>query len=259
MTRQISDLLEALDALAPFATAAEWDAVGLQLGDAGRPCGRVAVAHEVTVDVARRGAELGLDTIVTYHPLVFRPLGSVTAASGVEGRVLGLLEAKVAVVSMHTNWDAAPGGAADALAAGLGLEIEDRFAPVDERPDAKLIGRIGAIAAFEELVAVVGERLGTTPRTAGVASAKAGPVAVVPGSGGSFIADAARAGAAVLVTGDVSHHEARAALDLGMAVVDPGHAATERPGVRALYAAVSEIVTDAVDLTGVDDSPWEGD
>ena len=37
-----------------------------------------------------------------------------------------------------------------------------------------------------------------------------------------------------------------AAVDSGIAVVDPGHIATERPGVRALYAAVGEIADNVV-------------
>ncbi len=57
------------------------------------------------------------------------------------------------------------------------------------------------------------------------------------------------------MTGDVSHHRAREALDRGLAVIDAGHAGSERPGVRRLYAAVAEIV-DTVDLSEVDPDPW---
>jgi putative NIF3 family GTP cyclohydrolase 1 type 2 len=61
----------------------------------------------------------------------------------------------------------------------------------------------------------------------------------------------------VVVTGDVSHHQARDAVARGIAVIDPGHAATERPGVRSLYAAVSQLLGDAIDLTEVDADPWK--
>ena len=82
-------------------------------------------------------------------------------------------------------------------------------------------------------------------------------VAVVPGSGSDFIDAAAATGAQVLVTGDVSHHGARKALDRGLSVLDPGHARTERPGVLALRNLVAASAPDIVDLTGVDPSPWE--
>ena len=64
------------------------------------------------------------------------------------------------------------------------------------------------------------------------------------------------AGADALVTGDVSHHQGRAAVDSGLAVVDPGHAATERPGVRRLYAAVAELVPEVRDLGDLTADPW---
>lgn len=77
-------------------------------------------------------------------------------------------------------------------------------------------------------------------------------MAVVPGSGSSYLKGAAAAGADVMVTGDVSHHRAVEAGDDGLAVIDPGHLATERPGVARLYAAVAAIFPGAVDLTTLD-------
>ena len=64
------------------------------------------------------------------------------------------------------------------------------------------------------------------------------------------------AGAQVLVTGDVKHHDARAAHERGLGIVDPGHAASEGPGVASLYAAVAREVPEALDLTGIDPDPW---
>ena len=83
-------------------------------------------------------------------------------------------------------------------------------------------------------------------------------MAVLPGSGGARLDDAIATGAEVYVTGDLSHHSARRAVDSGLAVVDAGHSATERPGVRALYDLVARIVDGAIDLVGIDDDPWGG-
>jgi len=52
-------------------------------------------------------------------------------------------------------------------------------------------------------------------------------IAVCGGSGGYLIYDAAFFGADVLVTGDVKYHEALDAKELGLAVIDAGHFATE--------------------------------
>jgi putative NIF3 family GTP cyclohydrolase 1 type 2 len=46
------------------------------------------------------------------------------------------------------------------------------------------------------------------------------------------------------------------AVEAGLAVIDPGHAATERPGMEALVAAVAGAAPGVVDLTGIDPAPW---
>jgi len=121
------------------------------------------------------------------------------------------------------------------------------------------VGRIGHLPEpmhLRSLVSRANEVLGRQVRVAGDEESLIVSVAVVPGSGGGFIAAARSAGADVLVTGDVSHHRAHDALQRGLAVVDAGHAATERPGVARLYSLVSDMFEKVTDLTHIDASPW---
>ncbi|MDJ0923791.1 MAG: Nif3-like dinuclear metal center hexameric protein [Acidimicrobiia bacterium] len=123
------------------------------------------------------------------------------------------------------------------------------------KSNAGFVGRIGRLdpsRTVSDLADHVADRLGGVVRVAG--SGEVSRVAVIPGSGGSFLPVP---GADLVVTGDVSHHQARAATAAGCAVVDAGHAATERPGVRALYAAVAAKVEKAIDLTDLDPDPWK--
>ena len=80
-------------------------------------------------------------------------------------------------------------------------------------------------------------------------------VAVAPGSGGSFLPAAAGAGADLIVTGDVSHHQMAQARHLGLGVIDPGHAATEAPGVARLAELVAAAAPRTIDLTGLGSGP----
>jgi dinuclear metal center YbgI/SA1388 family protein len=121
--------------------------------------------------------------------------------------------------------------------------------------NAGFVGRCGVLPyphSMAELADLVGQRLGGVVRVAGDGSVET--VTVVPGSGGGMLGDVATD---AVVTGDVSHHQARDAIGRGIGVIDPGHAATERPGVRALYAAVSELFDDVIDLTDIDCDPWK--
>ena len=81
-------------------------------------------------------------------------------------------------------------------------------------------------------------------------------IAIVPGSGGGFAA-AAVGLADVYISGDIGHHDANQAVALGLGLIDAGHVPSERPGVRALYAAVCESSPTATMLDD-DPHPWEG-
>ncbi|MGI9609437.1 MAG: Nif3-like dinuclear metal center hexameric protein [Acidimicrobiia bacterium] len=137
---------------------------------------------------------------------------------------------------------------------------EPAYDVFDRRGSDGMIGRVGrppggtSVRSFAQLVAA---KLGGDVRLSWAGS-ELNLVAVVPGSGASFIDEAVASGAKALVTGDVGHHDARRAIDRGLSIIDPGHARTERPGVTALFDLISDAVEGTIDLTGIDPSPWEG-
>lgn len=338
--------------------AAAWDPVGLQFGDPDAGIARVAVCHEVGEGMIDRLLEAGPSLVVTYHPLLFRPTNRLVRGRSASGRAWRLIDAGIALATTHTDFDASPGGTADALAVALALEDTRPFGPVepsgqvkvvtfvpaaeverlveamaaagagvignydhcsfrmegqgsfharpgaapvvgesganlepetriemvaprsreaavvaalvaahpyeepafdvyDVRSNLGLVGRVGRWDGdLADLVQLVGRRLGETGlRVAGDAAAAVSRVAVVPGSGGSFVGAASAAGADVLITGDVDHHRAMAARESGMGVIDPGHAATERPGMGALVRLVESLGVEVVDLTDTA-GPW---
>lgn len=67
-SRKVSDLVKALARVAPPALAAEWDNVGLLLGDAQSPCERVLLTIDLTEEVMLEARELNVQAIIAYHP-----------------------------------------------------------------------------------------------------------------------------------------------------------------------------------------------
>ena len=57
--------------------AADWDPVGLQLGDPGSQADTFAVCHEVTEAVVAALETSPVDLLVTYHPLLFEPVNRI--------------------------------------------------------------------------------------------------------------------------------------------------------------------------------------
>ena len=137
---------------------------------------------------------------------------------------------------------------------------EPAYDVYERRGDAGLLGRIGRVQGgltLRGLVERVQRTLGVaTVRLAGDPGRVVERVAVVPGAGVDLLELAAARGAEAAVTGDVPHHRAREALDRGLAVVDPGHAATERPGVRRLEILVRDLGVECKSLLHLDPDPW---
>ena len=235
----------------------DWDPVGLQLGDPDREVSTIAVCHEVTEDVVARLEASPVDLLVSYHPLLFAPTTRVLAGRSAGARSYRLIRAGVSLLVTHTDFDAAPGGTADTLALFFGLRQVAAFGD-DAETGLPAIGRYGEFdGSLGTVDAMVVNEFGPTGvRITGDRDRVVEHLAVVPGSGSAFIEAAARV-ADVLVTGDVSHHRAVTALDLGLAIVDPGHTATERPGMKSLVTMVAEATgVEVADMTDIDPRTW---
>jgi dinuclear metal center YbgI/SA1388 family protein len=117
----VAAIVDELDRFAPHTLAAEWDNVGLLLGDRAAEVRRVMTCLTVTPESASEAVEREVGLIVTHHPILFRPTKRLTTDSS-EGRMLlSLARAGVAVYSPHTAFDNTTNGINDQLARRLGL------------------------------------------------------------------------------------------------------------------------------------------
>ncbi|MBX5436529.1 MAG: Nif3-like dinuclear metal center hexameric protein [Alicyclobacillaceae bacterium] len=114
------------------------------------------------------------------------------------------------------------------------------------------IGRVGNLPAPMPLLAFarhVQQALGTAGvRFGGDPQLTVRRVAVLGGSGRSWVGHALRAGAQVLVTADCSHHDVADAWEAGLAVVDATHAALERPAMERLARRLQEALQGQIEV-----------
>lgn len=245
----VSDLIAALETRIDPAQGAPWDVIGLQLGNPTDPVRSIGMCHEVTDEVLDWVEEQPLDMLVTYHPLLFEPVTSLISGRGPAGRAHRLVRLGVSLYVVHTAFDVCPGGAADQLAIAFGLtDIEPLGATASGMVDETKIGRVGTLSKSMTLADVCTKTesvLGPVQlRISGTSTALVERMAVVPGSGSSFIDQAVAADADVLVTGDVSHHRMAHAVDRDLLIIDAGHAATERPGMERLAGLIGEVAAE---------------
>jgi dinuclear metal center YbgI/SA1388 family protein len=117
---KVSDLVSAMQAIAPLEYAQPWDRVGLLVGDSGRALtGPVLLTIDLTEPVLGEAAGLGASALLSYHPPIWEPLTRLTDRSPRERLLLRAIESGLAVYSPHTAVDAAPGGMTDWLCEGL--------------------------------------------------------------------------------------------------------------------------------------------
>jgi dinuclear metal center YbgI/SA1388 family protein len=120
----VRGIQEIMEAWAPLDIAWERDNVGLQTGDPDARVRGIVVALDVTEGIVTEAVRRGANLIVSHHPLLFRPLRSVTTDTG-QGRCIGaLVRRRVALYSAHTNLDFTRGGTSFALAEALGVTTE---------------------------------------------------------------------------------------------------------------------------------------
>jgi dinuclear metal center YbgI/SA1388 family protein len=121
MTPRVSDLIEIINTLAPFRYAESWDNVGLQVGDPRTPVTKLMVSLDASADTIAAAITESCQLLLTHHPLIFRPLQRIDLTEP-SGLLIGTaLRHSLSIVSLHTNFDSAPGGINDLFAKRLGV------------------------------------------------------------------------------------------------------------------------------------------
>jgi dinuclear metal center YbgI/SA1388 family protein len=266
MTVKLSELLLVFESAWPQSGADEWDQVGLASGSADQKIDRVLLCVDPTLAVLQEAKAKTCQLVVSHHPLLLE--GVHTVAEGeLKGDIVSFaITNSIALYSAHTNADIVPGGVSDVLASKLGLK---NSVPLVNTTGDCGHGRIGTLDKALTVGELAQRINGTLPatfapiRVAGDATKVVSKIAVVGGSGGSFLPDAISAGAECFVTSDLKHHVSLDAVSdqaYEITLIDISHFAAESlwlapaaaqlaqqvPGVEFL---VSEISTDPWSLT----------
>ncbi|OGT99993.1 MAG: Nif3-like dinuclear metal center hexameric protein [Geobacteraceae bacterium GWC2_48_7] len=351
---KVSDILGFINKIAPPDLAESWDNPGLQVGNPVGEVNRIMVALDPSPPVIEAAITSHCNLLVTHHPLIFKPLSSISTATPHGKTIHDAIKNKLSIIALHTNYDIAEGGLNDVLAQKIGLfsclplqttstqqliklviyvptdhlhkvrgamlpfaekigkysdcsfaaDGQGTFTPLSgaapfigsegvleqvaeerlellvdravlsralkklhlshpyEEPAFDIypllnegrslgLGRIGRLSSSLPLAAYAA-RLATILRAPGLRyvgepATMITKVALCSGSGASLIKAAKRAGADLLITGDLKYHEARDAEDLGMAVIDAGHFPTEIIMVDAVAGQLKRMISESGD------------
>jgi dinuclear metal center protein, YbgI/SA1388 family len=235
--------------------ALEWDNVGLLVGAFDKEIKHILVALDATDDVVAQAINMKADMIISHHPMIFSEIRKVTDEDFIGKRIITLIKNDISCYAAHTNFDVK--AMADLNEASLELsDTKVLFVSADEDVPQG-IGRVGKIKneiPLQDFAKYVKQRLAIDDiRIFGNPDQMIKTVAISGGSGNSMVEDAIKAGADVLVSGDISHAKGLDAVSAGMAIIDAGHYGTECVFVPFVKETLSEMFSD-VKISVADES-----
>ncbi|MFC1885210.1 Nif3-like dinuclear metal center hexameric protein [Thermodesulfobacteriota bacterium] len=246
MIPTLKDFISLLEELSPQEYAESWDNSGFQVGANSCEIRKVFMALDPTIASLKSASSRGAQLLLTHHPLIFKPISKIDYERYPGSVIYQAAKEDICIVAAHTNLDVGEGGINDMLAEILNLYDLKVLDEVDGVESIGLgrIGRLPVALSLNEVVKIIKKvfRLDTL-KISGEEKSPIRTVAVVGGSGGSLINSAFRNGADLLITGDVDHHQALEAVELGIVVVDGGHFNMEKKAFSLFSERLREVIT----------------
>ncbi len=239
----VDALIDWVEAWAPPAWQESWDNCGWQIepGILSQPAGvlvcltpTLAVMAEA-IQLKEQGAPVNL--IFAHHPLIFSPLKSVVVGDPVADMVRLSIVHGIGVYSAHTNFDQVTDGTADVLAQLLQLQNAVPVVPTQDDLGYGRVGDLPSPQSLDKLLALIQAKI-NPPKLIYSPTANlqqtVDRVAVLGGSGASFMPAVEKTGAQAYLTSDCKFHQFQEGRDRNLILIDAGHYATERPACAKL-------------------------
>ena len=238
----VKQFYEAISGRIPASLSCDCDNDGLLLSsDEGREVRRVLCTLDVTEEAVDYAVQNGFDLILSHHPLIFRPLSSLTPDGHISRKAIRLLSSEISVISLHTRADAVAGGVNDRLAKLLGLSDVE---VIGEEGIAR-IGELEDAVDLPDFAARVKSVLGAPAVLCADTGLPVRCVAVCGGDGRDLVAAAIAAGADTYVSGRIGYHEMTDAPEMGINMIEAGHFYTENHITSFFCDLVNELARGA--------------
>jgi dinuclear metal center YbgI/SA1388 family protein len=221
-----SDLLD-LDAYPDYGP------MGLQVAGA-REVSRIACGVSASLELFERAAAAGAQMLLVHHGLLW-DRDSRVIDDAMRRRLKELFDSEITLAAYHLALDAHPEVGNNALLAReLGIEPSRQFAGIG------FGGPLTEPVSVDEFAARVRLQLGSEPVVFPHGPERIERAAVVTGGAARHLADAAREGYDLFLTGEPAEPSLHIAREHGIHFVAAGHYATERIGIQALARCLAE-------------------
>ncbi len=218
---RLGEIYDYLDALSPFATQASWDNSGLLIGSRDDMVERIYLSLDSDTSLLEEVVENSL--IITHHPLIFSGLKQLDFNRYPSSLIQKMVQKKIALIAMHTNFDLSHLNQYVASLLGLKLLRCEGFIcyyEVNQSFD-EFVLHVKSVFQLEHVRVVQAKEWIKT-------------CAITTGSGGDLIRTIE---ADCFLSGDFKYHQALEAKENKLSLIDIGHFESERyfPECLALH------------------------
>lgn len=239
---KLQQLMEELFLKFPKETAMDGDPIGIQVQPDNNEVSGLLITMEVTREVVDEAVLLGFNTILTFHPLIYMPLSKVSYNERVGNLVLELAKHSISLISLHTAFDAYTDGTSKLLTERIGLKVSGFLVPDKKYNDCGM----GVIAEsdgidYSILLEKVNSICACPVRYCKGGSDIVKKIAIVGGSGYSFIDAVLAANCDAFITADVTYHKFHAVKGKVL-LIDVGHYEMEQFVPKGIVDAIGNIL-----------------
>ena len=107
---KVSDIATCIEEIAPLSLQEDYDNAGWQVGDKYSEATGALLCIDVTEEVVDEAISLGVNLIISHHPLLFKGVKSLTGKNYVERTVIKAIQHNISIYASHTNLDNAWSG-----------------------------------------------------------------------------------------------------------------------------------------------------
>jgi dinuclear metal center YbgI/SA1388 family protein len=117
----VSDVIRCIEEFAPVAYQESYDNSGLQCGNPKQEVASILLTIDVTEDVVDEAISIGVNLIISHHPVIFGGIKRLTGHNYTERLIINAIKNNIAIYSCHTNIDSVGRGVSYRMAEKLGL------------------------------------------------------------------------------------------------------------------------------------------
>ncbi|GMB10970.1 MAG: Nif3-like dinuclear metal center hexameric protein [Candidatus Improbicoccus devescovinae] len=211
--------------LAPFNLQADFDNSGLLIGASDQPVKSILLALDITSEVVEEAVNLGVQLIISHHPVIFKPLKHIETNSPVDM----LIKSGIGALCAHTNLDFAEHNTSVCLCNKLGIKIREKF---------ELCGVIGEFdieITTKKFIEIIKNMLNCQSFRYTDSGNLIKNVAIVAGAGGDYINYILKKDVQAFITGEIKHNKILEANSAGIMIFELGHYVSENVIMSYLY------------------------